>query len=39
MHHASASIWMNKWQYVGYHAGRMVEPDKEKGDFWLLSVH
>ena len=24
-----------QWQYVGCHAGRMVEPDREKGDFWL----
>jgi IS1 family transposase len=24
-----------QWQYVGCHKGRMVAPDKERGDFWL----
>jgi IS1 family transposase len=24
-----------QWQYVGCHAGRMVKPEKGKGDFWL----
>src|SRR6266404_5543064 len=24
-----------QWQYVGCHAGRMVKPQKGKGDFWL----
>jgi IS1 family transposase len=24
-----------QWQYVGCHAGRMVAPEKERGDFWL----
>ena len=24
-----------QWQYVGIHAGRMIEPEKERGDFWL----
>ena len=24
-----------QWQYVGCHAGRMIEPQKGKGDFWL----
>jgi hypothetical protein len=24
-----------QWQYVGCHAGRMIEPEKERGDFWL----
>jgi IS1 family transposase len=24
-----------QWQYVGCHAGRMIEPEKGKGDFWL----
>ncbi|MGH8100936.1 MAG: IS1 family transposase, partial [Chthoniobacterales bacterium] len=23
-----------QWQYVGCHAGRMIEPEKERGDFW-----
>jgi IS1 family transposase len=24
-----------QWQYVGCHAGRMLAPEKERGDFWL----
>src|SRR5438270_12252372 len=24
-----------QWEYVGCHAGRMVKPQKGKGDFWL----
>lgn len=24
-----------QWQYVGCHSGRMIEPDKGRGDFWL----
>lgn len=24
-----------QWQFVGCHAGRMVEPEEGKGDFWL----
>ena len=24
-----------QWQFVGCHAGRMIEPEKERGDFWL----
>ena len=24
-----------QWQYVGCHEGRMSEPDKERGSFWL----
>jgi len=24
-----------QWQYVGCHSGRMVKPEKGKGDFWL----
>ena len=24
-----------QWQYVGCHAGRMIAPEKERGDFWL----
>src|ERR1700730_702780 len=24
-----------QWQYVGCHSGRMVEPKKNIGDFWL----
>lgn len=24
-----------QWQYVGCHAGRMTEPEKGRGDFWL----
>jgi len=24
-----------QWQFVGCHSGRMVEPEKERGDFWL----
>src|SRR5437588_6724017 len=24
-----------QWQYVGCHAGRMIEPEKGRGDFWL----
>jgi IS1 family transposase len=24
-----------QWQYVGCHCGRMIESDKERGDFWL----
>ena len=24
-----------QWQYVGCHSGRMLAPEKERGDFWL----
>jgi IS1 family transposase len=24
-----------QWQYVGAHSGRMLKPEKERGDFWL----
>jgi IS1 family transposase len=24
-----------QWQYVGCHSGRMLQPEKERGDFWL----
>jgi IS1 family transposase len=24
-----------QWQYVGAHSDRMIEPEKERGDFWL----
>jgi IS1 family transposase len=24
-----------QWQYVGAHSGRMIAPEKERGDFWL----
>ena len=24
-----------QWQYVGEHGQRMIEKDKERGDFWL----
>src|SRR5437867_4822189 len=24
-----------QWQYVGCHSGRMIAPEKERGDFWL----
>ena len=27
-----------QWQYVGCHAGRMIAPDKERGDFWLWAA-
>jgi IS1 family transposase len=27
-----------QWQYVGCHKGRMVAPDKERGDFWLWAA-
>ncbi len=27
-----------QWQYVGCHAGRMLSPDKERGDFWLWAA-
>ena len=27
-----------QWQYVGCHAGRMLAPDKERGDFWLWAA-
>lgn len=27
-----------QWQYVGCHAGRMIEPEKERGDFWLWAA-
>ncbi len=27
-----------QWQYVGCHAGRMVAPEKERGDFWLWAA-
>jgi len=27
-----------QWQYVGIHKGRMVEPDPERGDFWLWAA-
>src|SRR6266853_5664497 len=27
-----------QWQYVGCHAGRMIAPDPEKGDFWLWAA-
>lgn len=27
-----------QWQYVGCHQGRMREPEKERGDFWLWAA-
>jgi IS1 family transposase len=27
-----------QWQYVGCHKGRMLAPDKERGDFWLWAA-
>jgi IS1 family transposase len=27
-----------QWQYVGCHKGRMIAPDKERGDFWLWAA-
>lgn len=27
-----------QWQYVGIHKGRMLAPDKERGDFWLWAA-
>ena len=27
-----------QWQYVGCHAGRMLAPEKERGDFWLWAA-
>jgi IS1 family transposase len=27
-----------QWQYVGCHAGRMIEPEKGRGDFWLWAA-
>ena len=27
-----------QWQYVGCHEGRMIEPDKERGSFWLWAA-
>ena len=27
-----------QWQYVGCHAGRMIAPEKERGDFWLWAA-
>ena len=27
-----------QWQYVGCHTGRMIEPEKERGDFWLWAA-
>lgn len=27
-----------QWQYVGCHKGRMVSPEKERGDFWLWAA-
>lgn len=27
-----------QWQYVGCHAGRMIEPYQAKGDFWLWAA-
>jgi IS1 family transposase len=27
-----------QWQYVGCHAGRMMQPEKGRGDFWLWAA-
>jgi IS1 family transposase len=27
-----------QWQYVGCHAGRMLAPEKERGDFWMWAA-
>lgn len=27
-----------QWQYVGCHAGRMMQKEKERGDFWLWAA-
>src|SRR4051812_47959003 len=27
-----------QWQYIGCHAGRMIKPEKERGDFWLWAA-
>jgi transposase-like protein len=27
-----------QWQYVGIHAGRMLAPEEERGDFWLWAA-
>src|SRR5712692_327147 len=27
-----------QWQYVGCHGGRMIAPEKERGDFWLWAA-
>src|SRR4029077_17197665 len=27
-----------QWQYVGCHSGRMIEPEKERRDFWLWAA-
>jgi IS1 family transposase len=27
-----------QWQFVGCHAGRMIEPEQGKGDFWLWAA-
>src|SRR5437016_4343407 len=24
-----------QWQFVGCHSGRMIKPEKQRGDFWL----
>src|SRR5438477_674296 len=27
-----------QWQYVGCHKGRLIKPEKERGDFWLWAA-
>src|ERR1700675_1940513 len=27
-----------QWQYVGCHAGRMLQKERERGDFWLWAA-
>ena len=31
----AASKWDERWQYVGTHGSRLLNEEKERGDFWL----